>query len=167
MNMITDLNTRNLRPQTFQWLLEHGFNPSCPAYPARYMDTPLILASRKGREDVVTDLLTLAPEEIALNHRNMDGTNALWAAIVANSFSIADKLIAAGIDINNLNDNGANALMYASSAGKTEWVDYLLKQGADTQAETLDGFTALDLASNVACLRLLKTATRTQAASVA
>ena len=161
MNMIRNMNTRSLRPQTFQWLLEQGFNPSCPAYPARYQDTPLILASRRGREDVVSDLLTLSAEEIALNHRNMDGTNALWAAIVADSFPIAEKLLTAGIDLDNINENGATALMYASSAGKTEWVKFLLENGADTTAETPEGFTALDLASSVGCLRLLRPARKT------
>lgn len=163
MNMISNQNLSNLRPQTFQWMIENGFNPSCPAYPAQHQDTPLILACRRGRDDVVTDLLTLDSEIIALNHRNMDGTNALWAAVVANNFEIASALIAAGIDLNNLNDNGASTLMYASSAGKTEWVKFLLEQGADTRAETLDGFTALDLASNLECLRLLKSATRATA----
>ncbi|MGB1092155.1 MAG: hypothetical protein ACPGYX_08530 [Oceanobacter sp.] len=48
--------------------------------------------------------------------------------------------------------------MYASSAGKTEWVDFLLKKNARTDVESLDGFTALDLAANIGCLKLLKSA---------
>jgi len=153
-----------LHPATIQWLLEHSFDPQNPAAPARYEDTPLIAASRQGEEKVVTDLLTLPAEKIAINHRNMDGTNALWASIVANSFTIAKQLLAAGIDMDNLNDNGASALMYASSAGKSKWVRWLLENGADTSAETLDGFTALDLAANIDCLRLLKAARKSTTA---
>lgn len=149
-----------LSPVTLSWMLEHGFDPENPAAPGRYQDTALILASRQGREDIVTDLLHLPAAQIALNHRNMDGTNALWAAVVADSFAIAGRLLQAGIDLDNLNDNGASALMYASSAGKTPWVRYLLKKGAGLHAETLDGFTALDLAANIDCLRLLRSAAK-------
>ena len=67
----------SLSPKTFQWLIEQGFNPSDLARPGRYKDTPLIRASRQGRDDVVSDLLGLSASAIDLNHRNMDGTNAL------------------------------------------------------------------------------------------
>jgi uncharacterized protein len=135
------------------WLQEYGFSTEDLNQPGKYQDTPIILASRQGREDMVTELLA---QGVNINHRNMDGTNALWAAVVANDFAIADKLLAAGVDIDNLNDNGASVLMYASSTGKSSWVLYLLNQGADIDAESLDGFTALELASDIACLRLLR-----------
>ena len=70
---------------------------------------------------------------------------------------IADELIEAGADVNHSNMDGTT-LMYASSAGKTPWVEYFLEKGADTQVQSLDDFTALDLASNVECLKLLKRA---------
>ncbi|MAY00456.1 MAG: hypothetical protein CMI08_14900 [Oceanospirillaceae bacterium] len=153
-----------LTPATMHWLLEHSFDPQQPALPGRYQDTALIAASRQGERSVVVDLLSLGAANVAINHRNMDGTNALWAAVVADDFVIATALLRAGIDIDNLNDNGASTLMYASSAGKTEWVQWLLSHGADTVAETLDGFTALDLAANIDCLRLLKAARKTATA---
>ena len=59
--------------------------------------------------------------------------------------------------------NGATALMYAASTGKTAIVQLLLDAGADTALETLDGFTALDLVANRACMKLLR-ATYLQAA---
>lgn len=149
-------------PATISWMLEQGFDPLYPAQPGRYIDTPLILACRQGRADIVTDLLRW-PQRIILNHRNMDGTNALWAAVVANDFTIARQLLEAGVDLENLNDNGASVLMYAASAGRTEWVKFLLDQGADIRPQTLDGFTALDLAANIEILRLLKNATRRRA----
>ena len=158
------LSTRDLLPTTRDWIIKHGFNPDIPAAIGRHEDTPLILACRLGETAIVNDLLRLPDECIAVNHRNVDGTNALWAAAVANDFDIAKKLLKAGIDINNLNDNGASTLMYASSAGKTQWVRFLLDQGADTEAETLDGFTALDLAANIECLRLLRTTSRSTSA---
>lgn len=159
MNQVIQLNDL-----TCQWMSNNGFDPERPALIGRHQDTALIAACRNGEENVVLDLLRLPAEVVALNHRNMDGTNALWATVVANNFFLADNLLAAGIDIDNLNDNGASTLMYASSAGKTEWVAYLLDMGAETGAETLDGFTALDLAANIECLRLMRKATQSATA---
>jgi len=141
-----------------EWLSEQSFDSEHLSATGQFDDTPLIRACRRGEADIVAELLTQGADAVALNHRNMDGTNALWAAVVADSNVIADQLIDAGIDINNLNDNGASVLMYAASAGKTPWVEYLLGKGVDTRAETLDGFTALDLAANIECLRLLRKA---------
>jgi ankyrin repeat protein len=151
-------NSALLSPFTITWLVEHNLNPDNLDMPGKYDDTALILASRQGRLDIVNDLLR---QPVAVNHTNMDGTNALWAAIVANNFDIADRLLAAGIDLDNQNENGATALMYAASSGKTEWVRYLLDKSADVKAETLDGFNALELAANVACLRLLRASKKT------
>lgn len=147
-----------LTEATCQWMTDNGFDPNHPAQTGRHEDTALIAACRHDKENIVLDLLRLPADQVALNHRNADGTNALWAAVVANNVFLADNLLAAGIDINNLNDNAASTLMYASSAGKTEWVSYLLDMGAETHTETLDGFTALDLAANIDCLRLMRRA---------
>lgn len=140
---------------TKQWLNENGFNPDNLNQPAKHEDTPIILASRRGEEAVVSELLAA---DVDINHRNMDGTNALWAAVVADSFRIADKLIGAGVEIDNQNDNGATALMYAASNNKPEWVQYLLEKGVDTTLESLDDFTALELANTVEILRMLRKA---------
>ena len=153
-----------LSESTTQWMMKNGFDPLQPAQTAKHQDTALMAACRHGEENIALDLLRLPADVIGLNHRNMDGTNALWAAVVANNFFLADNLLAAGIDINNLNDNGASTLMYASSAGKTRWVSYLLDMGADTRAETLDGFSALDLAANIDCLRLMRRAVQSATA---
>lgn len=135
------------------WMLEYGFDPQQPDQPGRWQDTPLLLASRQGRHELVQEFLQAG---VNINHRNMDGTNALWASVVSNNFSIAEHLLNAGIDIDNQNENGATALMYAASAGKTEWVGWLLDKGANSSLASLDGFTALDLASNIASLKKLK-----------
>jgi len=142
---------------TCHWLETNGFDPQQLDLPARYSDTALILASRRGELAIVKELLAA---RVNINHRNMDGTNALWAAIVADSEAIASLLLEHGVDIDNQNDNGATALMYASSAGKTAWVSYLLQKGANTSLASLDDYTALDLAGNIECLRLLRQARR-------
>ncbi len=142
-----------LSQPTRKWILANGFNPDDIDQSGKYNDTPLILACREG-EKVIAEELVVSKANV--NHRNMDGTTALWACVVSNSFDMADRLLGAGASIDSQNDNGATTLMYAASAGKTEWVKYFLARGSDTSPTSLDGFTALDLASNVECLRLLK-----------
>lgn len=142
-----------LTTATQDWLTEHGFSVTDLDQPGRYQDTPIMLASRRGEVNVVQELLAAG---VNVNHRNQDGTNALWAAVVANSFEIADLLLAHGADLDNQNDNGATALMYAASSGKTPWVQYFLARGANTTLRSLDDFSALDLANNRDILRLLR-----------
>ncbi len=142
-----------LSTETRAWMEAHGFDPQHIDRPGQYQDTALMQACRKGAADIARDLVTAGAK---LDHRNMDGTDALWACVVSDSFDIATELLAHGAALNNQNDNGATALMYAASAGKTEWVKYFIAHGADTRLKSLDDFSALDLASNIDCLMMLK-----------
>lgn len=138
---------------TTRWLADNGFDPQQLDRPGKHEDTPVILASRRGETAIVRELVACG---VNINHRNMDGTNALWAAVVANSVEIAELLLEAGVAIDNQNENGASALMYASSNGKADWVKFLLEKGADVTLQSLDDYTALDLASSIEILRLLR-----------
>ena len=135
------------------WLLGHGFPPD--GYDAVVADrtTPLMRASYPSRPDIVRALIDAG---VALNSRNADGNNALWLACVSNDSDTIDALIAAGIDLENRNDNEATSLMYAASSGKANLLEKLLTAGALLHHQTLDGFTALDIASTLDCLRLLR-----------
>lgn len=140
---------------TRDWLESHHFDVKDINKTGKYDDIPLILACRQGKEDIATELIYL---DSNINHSNMDGTTALWACVVSNRFNLAKKLLDYGANIDHQNDNGATVLMYASSAGKAAWVNFFLQEGADTRLKSLDDFTALDLASNIQCLRLLRSA---------
>lgn len=144
-----------LSQTTTKWLEDNGFDAQSLEKRGQHDDTAVILASRRGQLAIVEELISAG---VNPNHRNMDGTNALWASVVANSVPIADALLAAGADIDNQNDNGATVLMYAASNSKPEWVKYLLEKGADTTLKSLDDFTALDLANTVEILLLLRKA---------
>jgi len=96
----------------------------------------------------------------ALNATDADGNTALWMACVGGYGETVAALVDAGIAIDSANDNGATALMYAASAGKAGVVERLLARGADPRPETLDGFSAMDLASTIECLTLLRRATK-------
>lgn len=137
---------------TISWMSDNGFSPDDLNSRSRYDDTALILASRQGLLEIVKDLIHGGAK---LNGHNMDGTNALWAACVADSFPIAELLLKHGIKLDHQNDHGATVLMYAASSGKQAWVEYLLNAGADLSLRSLDGFDALDLASSFPILKLL------------
>jgi rhodanese-related sulfurtransferase len=134
-----------------QWLAEQGFD-GINAVIAN-MTTPLMKASHQGDSAIVRVLIAAGAP---IDARNADGNNALWLACVGGHLEVIDALVGAGIELNNRNDNGATALMYGASAGKADVVNRLLAKGADPSPETLDGFTALDLASTIECLALLR-----------
>ncbi|MES9814701.1 MAG: ankyrin repeat domain-containing protein [Candidatus Thiodiazotropha sp.] len=144
-----------LSDRTHDWMAANGFDPLAVDGRANHQDTALILASRRGELGIVRELLDAGA---VINLCNMDGTNALWAACVADSYTIAELLLQRGIDIDNQNDNGATVLMYAASNGRAGWVDYLLGVGADIRLRSLDDFSALELASNIQILRMLQQA---------
>jgi hypothetical protein len=136
-----------------EWLNEKSFESDDLNKSYKNGDTPLIVASREGNLEIVKELLSL---KVDINKCNNDNTNALWASCFANSIDVIKELIANGININNQNGNGATALIYSSSAGKSDIVKALLDAKADKSLKTLDDFTALELASNVEIMKLLR-----------
>lgn len=128
------------------WIQEHS-----------HQGEPLpILACRQGRLDVLNQLLL---ENVDLRALDRYGNNALWAACYAESAPCIQRLLEAGIDVDFQNATGATALTFASSSGRHEVVAQLLGAGANPLLTTQDDFSALDLAANRQCLRLLKQAT--------
>ena len=144
-----------MTPDLHDWLAAEGFSTEDINATVANQTTPLMRASFKGEFDIARKILAASGKVELLN---ADGNNALWLACVEKHLAIIDLLLDAGIDIDNRNDNGATALMYVSSSGRTDVVAHLLARGADIRPETLDGFSALDMAANVDCLNLLRSA---------
>jgi len=142
-----------ISPQLAQWLQAHGYPADDLDAPAENGITPLMRASKAGDSGGVFELLQAGA---ALAAVNIDGNNALWMACVGESLETMDLLIRAGIGLDHQNDNGATCLMYAASTGKHAVAEALLAAGANPQLETLDGFSALDMAATIECLRLLR-----------
>jgi uncharacterized protein len=136
-----------------QFLQAHGFNPAQLDRPAEHGLTPLMRAALLGELALVDELLRAGA---GIDLRNHDGNNALWLACVSGRPEVVRRLAAAGIDLDNQNAVNATALMYAASSGKAEMVELLLELGADAKLTNLDGANAGDMASTVACLRLLR-----------
>jgi len=145
-----------------QWLAAQRFPSADVNAVIANATTPLMKASHHGNRNIVRLLIAAGAE---VNARNADGNNALWLACVGGHLEMIDLLVEAGIDIDNRNDNGATPLMYAASSGKAAVVERLLAKGADVTPETLDGFSALDLAQTIECLRLLRPRRHLSAAS--
>ncbi|MFM2418396.1 MAG: hypothetical protein RL385_3119 [Pseudomonadota bacterium] len=120
--------------------------------------TPLMRVARLGDLALVRELLALGAK---LELRNGDGNTALWLACFSNDLAVVQALVDAGANLDNQNDNGATCLMYAASSGKHQLVALLLGAGANTELQSLDDFRAIELASTVECLRLLKSAQST------
>ena len=150
-------NSQNLSEATIQWLIAKGYNPGDLNQTGENGDTALMKATREGIHPVVKELIDAGAE---INARNSDCNNALWFACFGNHYDLINLLLANNINIDNQNDNGATVLMYAASAGKTEVVKLLLQHQPNLYLKNLDDYKALDFASNVEVLRILKNATK-------
>jgi rhodanese-related sulfurtransferase len=115
--------------------------------------TPLMRAARFGKRALVEELVALGAK---LEPKNADGNTALWLACFSGDLDVVSALIEAGANLDNQNDNGATCLMYAASSGKADLVALLLAAGANAELQNFDDFRALDLASTIDCLRLLR-----------
>lgn len=139
------------------FLAEHGFAQSDIAAHNKDHATPLMLAARLAPPALVKELLRAGADIHAVN---ADGNQALWLACVGEIAENIQLLIDAGIDIQHVNVNAATPLMFAASSGRAEAVAQLLAAGADPLLETDLGLTALDMASSVECLDLMRDAIR-------
>ena len=144
------------------WLQAEGFADAHA--PGQHGNTPLMHAAWRGEADIVALLLQQSVDVQAVNG---DGNNALWLACVSRKPELVRALVAAGVPIDHVNLTGATSLMYAASSSKPEIVEVLLALGADPLIQTQDDFTALDMAASLACLQLLRTATKAAQASLA
>ncbi len=139
------------------FLAEHGFAPNDVDTHNKDRATPLMLAARLGPPALVKELLRAGADIHAVN---ADGNQALWLACVGEISENIQLLIDAGIDIQHVNVNAATPLMFAASSGRAKAVALLLAAGADPLFETDLGLTALDMASSVECLDLMRAAIR-------
>ena len=161
---MSQLNSQDLSKATTQWLIAKGYSPGNLNQPGKNGDTALMKATREGVYPVVKELIDAGAD---INARNSDASgglrlrnNALWFACFGNHYDLINLLLANNINIDNQNDNGATVLMYAASAGKTEVVKLLLQHQPNLYLKNLDDYKAIDFASNVEVLRILKNVTK-------
>lgn len=139
------------------WLAAHRFPQDDLGATSANRNTALMRACQLGETALAAEMIALgAPLQVT----NGDGNNALWQACYSGKPELVALLIGSGVEIDRRNDHGATCLMYAASSGKAEVVRALLDGGADLALTSPDDLTALDMAANLACLRLLVNATR-------
>ncbi len=140
-------------PALEAFLRQWNFDPIELNAPREQGLTPLMRAALEGQRPVVQELLRRG---VNLQARNDDGNNALWLACVSRDAGLVQDLITAGIQLDNRNEAGSTALMYTASSDRPELVGLLLESGADPQLRNPDDMRAVDLASSLACLKLLR-----------
>jgi len=152
-----------LSPALETFLAENGFPAGDIHARIAHGMTPLMQAAHKGPASLVAELLKAGAR---VDEANNDGSEALWLACVGGDPEIVSLVIAAGADLEHKNVNGSTAMMYAASAGKEKALSCLLEAGADLDYE-IDGISALDMASTVECLNLMRAAKKRRKAAAA
>eukprot|EP00053_Salpingoeca_punica_P017089 m.163477 g.163477 ORF g.163477 m.163477 type:complete len:281 (-) comp17111_c0_seq1:824-1666(-) len=114
--------------------------------PSHFGHTPLMVAARSGKADIVTILLTNC-KDIALDITEQGGWTALMLASCFGHLSAAEPLVSAGANLNIANEDGWTALTLASSNGHKSVVQLLLEARADTEIRDKFNLRAVDWAS--------------------
>lgn len=138
-----------------QWLISHGFDPSDLEVRGFNGNTPLLQAALEGEVRIVRRLLEAGADLYAVNS---DFNGVIFNACYSDNPSVITLLAEAGADINDINEYGETPLMYAVSATKLKSVAALIALGVDTRIQNMDGFYAIDFATNREVFRQLRAA---------
>jgi len=115
--------------------------------------TPLHLAAKHGRPDVVALLLERGA---AVNPRSQDGVTPLSIAVQEGRLEIVALLLAKGAQVNEQVQIGGVTLLHVTAyRGDQEIVSLLLRHGADKQARMTSGERPVDLAQQQGHLALI------------
>jgi len=107
-------------------------------------DTPLTIASKHGRTEVIRTLLHHTAD---VNQKTLKGGTPLNCACFKGNSEIMEMLLKRNADVNRSGGDGVTALMLASLRGHVEIVGALLRSAANINESSDNGSTALTLAS--------------------
>jgi ankyrin repeat protein len=117
-------------------------------YSSEWGATPLHLAARDGRLEIVDVLLKAGARADIADDRG--STPLHWAAGHPGVISI---LVERGASVNMVDRSGRTVLHWAANIGAADSIDALLKRGADVNIQDLSGSTPLHLASRAGDVR--------------
>lgn len=141
--------------QYITWLQSRGFHPGDLECRGFNGNTPLLQAALEGNAMMVSRLIEAGSDMYAVNS---DFNGVLFNACYADSPEIIRLLVESGADVNDANEEGTTPLMYAASASRLSCVRMLLALGADTALQNEDGFSAIELATDRAVFKELRSA---------
>jgi len=115
-----------------------------------YGMTPLHVAARYGRLEIVKLLLDRGADINAGDKRGMTGSQQtpLYAALSANQFEVEKYLLEKGADVNSANSHGKTPLHLAATHRDVRTVRLLLDHGANVLAQDSDKKIPFDLAAD-------------------
>ena len=109
----------------------------------KYGSTAIILASARGKEDVVRFLLS---EGVKVNKRNKFGATALLEASERGHIPVIMLLVQNGAEVNLPHSNGNTAILAATFRRDRKTIRALLELGADPTIKNFDGWSAVSWA---------------------
>ena len=124
-------------------------------------NTGLIIASSRGYQCILENLLNYKKPPVDLNFKNIKGWTALHVAANAGKESLVQLLLNSGAQVNLPNNNEWTALMLAVFKDYEIVCGILIKNGANLEASQKEGWTALHIAireGNTSITRLLVSA---------
>ncbi|XP_062511279.1 receptor-interacting serine/threonine-protein kinase 4-like isoform X2 [Corticium candelabrum] len=106
--------------------------------------TPLMMAARKGNEDIVE--LLLKAKDIDVIAKNSWGMTAIHHAARCNYATILEKLLSFPVPVDIVDIENRTPLWFAASCGYLSCVDVLLKRGANPLHESKTQNSPLEIA---------------------
>ncbi|CAE8744010.1 unnamed protein product [Polarella glacialis] len=129
-------NPQSVGKSIVEVLLQRGANATCVD---NLGETPLFVAARLGRSDIVQVLLDASPGAAGIQDEK--GRTALHYAITAGTKSCISVLIAGGASVRTVDEEGFSALQHAERANNNELVELILF-GERTAANAAAGGSA-------------------------
>ncbi|HEV2601500.1 MAG TPA: ankyrin repeat domain-containing protein [Candidatus Babeliales bacterium] len=166
-------------PETMQWMGKFLKEKNVINAKDMFGDTPLIVATKEHKANVVQLLLKAGADINAFDRYKQtalmyaaklgygdvlqvllkagankelgdeNGLTALMHAAIAGSVMAVQILVAANVNQETADNNGWTALMHAAFLGKEVVIRFLVEMGADISAKNINGSTALDIAREI------------------
>jgi len=102
--------------------------------------TPVNLAAREGKTEIVKELLHLGAD---MSIGDFENSTPIHNAAVGGYVDTVEVLLDAGAAVDERDDNEMTALLFAVSYNNTALVRYLIEKGADVNAKNNNGFTPI------------------------